>query len=77
MKSKNAFTLIELLVVIAIITMLLAILIPTLNTVKKQATGAVCLANLSGIANAGGCTQGKMTQSKDRSTSAYADGQAE
>ncbi|RKY05906.1 MAG: hypothetical protein DRP66_09855 [Planctomycetota bacterium] len=49
MQKKTAFTLIELLVVIAIIALLLAILIPALNTVKKQATGAVCLANLRGI----------------------------
>ncbi len=49
MQNKRAFTLIELLVVIAIIALLLAILIPALNAVKQQATGAVCLSNLRGI----------------------------
>ncbi|MBE0536592.1 MAG: prepilin-type N-terminal cleavage/methylation domain-containing protein [Phycisphaerae bacterium] len=52
MENKKGFTLIELLVVIAIIALLLAILIPALNTVKQQATGVVCMANLNGIAKA-------------------------
>lgn len=52
MKNEKAFTLIELLVVIAIIALLLAIIIPALKTVKLQATGAVCVANLGGIAKA-------------------------
>lgn len=52
MRSKNGFTLIELLVVIAIIAMLLAILIPSLNTVKQMAAGAVCLYNQSGLTKA-------------------------
>jgi len=48
--KRNAFTLIELLVVIAIIGMLLAVLIPALQYAKEQATGAVCLANMNGLA---------------------------
>ncbi|MHC5191434.1 MAG: type II secretion system protein [Planctomycetota bacterium] len=46
-KRKNGFTLIELLVVISIIAMLLAILMPALNAVKKQAQRVVCMANQS------------------------------
>ena len=49
MRKKRAFTLIELLVVIAIIALLLAILIPALNTVKQQATGIVCAANVRSL----------------------------
>ena len=45
MKPKKAFTLIELLVVIAIIALLLAIIVPSLQTAKEMAGAAVCTSN--------------------------------
>ena len=50
--KKKGFTLIELLVVIAIIAMLLAILMPALNKVKKIAQRVVCGTNLKGLGTA-------------------------
>lgn len=50
MKNRNGFTLIELLVVIAIMSLLVSILLPSLNKAKELARKAVCLSNIRHLA---------------------------
>lgn len=50
--QRPAFSLIELLVVVGIITLLIAIMLPSLRTSVRQASSTVCMHNLKQIAQA-------------------------
>ena len=52
MRRSRAFTLIELLVVVAILSLLLAILLPSLKAAREQAKQTLCLTNLKSMGDA-------------------------
>jgi prepilin-type N-terminal cleavage/methylation domain-containing protein len=59
-RRDYAFTLLELVIVVAIIVLLVAILVPTLNSARAQARKAQCAANLHSLGTAIVTRQGQM-----------------
>jgi prepilin-type N-terminal cleavage/methylation domain-containing protein len=51
-EQNHGFTLIELLVVVAIISLLMAIMLPALTSVRERSRTAVCLSNLRQLSHA-------------------------
>ena len=63
MKKRRAFTLIELLVVISILTLLIAIILPSLRSARADAKRAACASNLHQV---GVALQGYLSANRDR-----------
>ena len=71
MEKRNAFTLIELLVVIAIISLLVSILLPSLNVARDMAKKTLCSSNLRTLGTAMNIYAAENNGSLPRNLSSY------